>query len=47
MKKEGFKIGKAFFTGSGKWRCTDIGTRVIIAMKLDKDNEDLYNTHPS
>ena len=24
-----------FFTGGGKWRCTDIGTRVIVAISLE------------
>jgi hypothetical protein len=33
MKKEDFSIGKEFYTATGKWRCTDIGTRVIVAIK--------------
>ena len=28
MTKDDFHIGLEFYTGSGKWRCTDIGTRV-------------------
>jgi hypothetical protein len=24
-----------FFTGAGKWRCTDIGTRVIVVISLE------------
>ena len=35
MKHEDFHIGLEFFTGSGKWRCTDIGTRVITAISLE------------
>jgi hypothetical protein len=35
MKKEQFQIGTEFYTGSGKWRCTDVGTRVIVAMRID------------
>ncbi len=35
MKKEQYQIGTEFYTGSGKWRCTDVGTRVIVAMKID------------
>ncbi len=35
MKHSDFAIGTEFYTGSGKWRCTDIGTRVIVAMKID------------
>ena len=32
MTKNDFRIGLEFYTGSGKWRCTDIGTRVIVAI---------------
>jgi len=46
MKKEDFQIGCEFYTGSGKWRCTDIGTRVIIAVKLDKKDESFYSGPP-
>jgi len=32
-----FKIGGEFTTDNGdkKWRCTDIGTRIITAIRLD------------
>ena len=33
MQLSDFKIGEAFYTGSGKWICLDIGTRCIIAVK--------------
>lgn len=33
MKKDLFKIGESFWTGSGEWVCTDIGIRVIVAVK--------------
>ncbi len=46
MKKEDFKIGQEFFTDTGKWRCTDIGTRTIVAIKLDKDDKSWYNGPP-
>ena len=38
MKHADFKIGQEFYCSGVAWRCTDIGTRVIIAIKLD-DNE--------
>lgn len=38
MKHSDFYIGREFFTGSGKWRCTDIGTRVIVAISLEPRN---------
>jgi HTH-type transcriptional regulator / antitoxin HigA len=33
MKHEQFRIGLVFYTGSGAWICTDIGTRVIVAVQ--------------
>jgi hypothetical protein len=35
MKHSDFQIGTEFFTASGKWRCTDVGTRVIVAISLE------------
>ena len=46
MKKEDFWIGLEFYTATGKWRCTDIGTRVIVAIKLDQDDPRNYNGPP-
>lgn len=46
MRKEDFKIGVEFFTATGKWRCTDVGTRVVVAIKLDKEDKSWYNGPP-
>ena len=46
MFKEEFQIGLEFYTAGGKWRCTDIGTRVIVAIKLDQTDESWYNGPP-
>lgn len=36
MKIEDFEIGKEFYASAGfKWRCTDIGTRTILAIMID------------
>ena len=35
MKHSDFFIGKEFFSATGKWRCTDVGSRVIIAISLE------------
>jgi len=35
MKHSDFQIGKDFFTAAGRWRCTDVGTRVITAISLE------------
>lgn len=48
MSHSDFFIGCEFMTGSGKWRCTDIGTRVIVAICLDDYPNDpsWYNGPP-
>ena len=35
MKHGDFHIGSEFYTSTGKWRCTDVGTRVIVAISLE------------
>ena len=30
-----FEKGKSFWTGTGEWICTDIGTRTIAAVRKD------------
>jgi hypothetical protein len=35
MQHADFQIGTEFFTATGKWRCTDVGTRVIVAISLE------------
>ena len=39
MRHSDFRIGTEFFTGAGKWRCTDVGTRVIVAVSLEPRKE--------
>jgi hypothetical protein len=46
MTRDEFRIGQQFYTASGKWRCTDIGRRVIVAIKLDQENPRNYNGPP-
>jgi hypothetical protein len=35
MNKDDFRIGLEFYTATGRWRCTDVGTRVIAAIQLN------------
>ena len=35
MTHEQFKIGEQFVCGDSVWLCTDKGTRVIVAVRLD------------
>ena len=47
MKREQFSIGKVFWCGGKRWRCTDVGTRVIVAIALDhNDDPSWYNGPP-
>lgn len=39
MKHGDFKIGIVFKTNGGTWRCTDIGTRTVIAIKIPDSHE--------
>ncbi len=46
MKKNEFIIGHEFYTATGKWRCTDIGSRVIVAIQLNQKDPRNYNGPP-
>ena len=47
MKLNEFEIGKSFIMSGKLWRCTDIGTRAVIAIKLDhEDDPSWYNGPP-
>ena len=37
MEKGEFEIGTVFNCGPGHWICTDIGSRVVVAIKRDDD----------
>lgn len=46
MKHSDFRIGLEFMMSGARWRCTDLGTRTIIAIKLDQEDESWYNGPP-
>jgi hypothetical protein len=47
MNHNEFAIGETFWCSGHKWRCTDIGSRVITAIKLDhEDDPSWYNGPP-
>ena len=35
MERKDFVIGQEFWCGGKRWRCTDIGSRVIVAICLE------------
>ena len=43
-----FKIGDEFYMNGRKWRCTDVGKRVIVAICLSEHEDDpsWYNGPP-
>jgi putative addiction module component (TIGR02574 family) len=47
MKHSDFRVGVEFFTATGKWRCTDLGRRTVIAIRLDhREDVSWYNGPP-
>ncbi len=46
MKLCDFFIGLEFFTTTGKWKCTDVGTRTICAISVDSKDSSWYNSSP-
>lgn len=46
MDHSEFEIGTEFYTGSGLWRCTDIGTRTIVAVQLRDGSPTLDHVAP-
>lgn len=46
MKHSDFSIGSEFLTAAGRWRCTDVGTRAIAAIRLDLDHDPNWYSGP-
>lgn len=46
MKHDDFQIGQDFWCGGRRWRCTDIGTRVVVAICLDPHEIKEIRTDP-
>jgi hypothetical protein len=46
MKHSDFSIGREFLAETERWRCTDVGTRTIVAIKLDHDNDPSWYNGP-
>ena len=46
MSHSDFYIGLEFYTATGRWRCTDVGTRVVIAIRLDAPDDSWYHGPP-
>ena len=35
MERREFRVGLEFWCGGNRWRCTDVGSRVIVAISLE------------
>jgi len=47
MKHADFYVGLEFLGSAGfRWRCTDVGRRTIVAIRLDRDDSDWYQGPP-
>ncbi len=46
MRHNDFCIVLHFYTPASRWRCTDVGTRVIVAIRLDAPDESWYHGPP-
>jgi hypothetical protein len=41
-----FVVGLTFWTDTGEWLCTDIGSRVIVAIKVNNEDPSWNNGPP-
>ena len=46
MKHADFRLGEMFRCNGQRWRCTDIGTRVITAIRLDHEADPSWYNGP-
>jgi hypothetical protein len=46
MEHADFAIGGTFWCDGRAWRCTDVGTRVITAIRLDHDDDPSWYNGP-
>jgi hypothetical protein len=46
LKPENCFIGMEIWSDGGHWRCTDIGKRTVIAIKLDQEDTRNYSGPP-
>lgn len=46
MQHDEFRIGLEFTMSDVRWRCTDVGTRTIAAIKLEAPDPSWFNGPP-
>ena len=45
MKLSDFKIGHEFECGNNRYLCTDIGSRTVVALRVDEVSATISTTH--
>lgn len=46
MKHDEFTIGSEFHCGGNRWRCTDLGRRVVVAIPIDQSSDPSWLNGP-
>jgi hypothetical protein len=46
MEHCAFVIGLEFWKSGARWRCTDVGSRTVVAIKLEHDNKYWHDGPP-
>lgn len=46
MRLSEFSIGNFFYSNGSRWQCTDIGTRVVIAIRIANDTDTILIDGP-
>lgn len=47
MNHSDFSVGAPFWTTSGEWRCTDIGRRTVIAIRIERERDPSWYNGPT
>jgi hypothetical protein len=46
MQRRDFHVGMEFYTASGRWRCTDVGRRTVVAIHINAGDASWYSRPP-
>ena len=46
MRHDEFQIGSIFVCSDQRWRCTDVGTRTVVAIRLDHEDDPSWYRGP-
>lgn len=46
MRREELVVGREFTTAAGRWRCTHVGSRVVVAIRFDHPEDPSWYDGP-